>query len=397
MPRATQEQPGAFHGPFQTARVLTISAAHALHDTYTAFLAPLLPVFIERMQLTRTSAGLLTVFIQSPSLLQPLIGYIADRVALRYFVILAPAVTAIMMSLLGVAPNYGVVALLLTVAGLSSASMHAVGPVMAGRVSGRNLGRGMGFWMVGGEFGRTLGPITIVTALQWVELEQTAWLMVAGLAISGFLFFLMRRIPGSPAGDGPRPPWRAALKAMRGLLVPLSGIVLARVFMLSSITTYLPTFLREEHASLWLAGASLTLLEAAGVVGALSGGVISDHIGRRRVLFASLLVTPLLIFAFLLTDGPARIPLLILMGFSALSVTPVIMALVQESFPENRALANGVYMAMSFGLRSLAVLIIGVVGDFFTLRIAFAVSAILPLIALPLVLRLPVRRGEVLS
>jgi FSR family fosmidomycin resistance protein-like MFS transporter len=71
-----------------------------------------------------------------------------------------------MMSLLGMAPAYAVLALFLVVVGASSASLHAVGPVIAGNLSGRNLGKGMGFWMVGGELGRTLGPIVIVSAIQ---------------------------------------------------------------------------------------------------------------------------------------------------------------------------------------------------------------------------------------
>ncbi|MEJ2558341.1 MAG: MFS transporter, partial [Anaerolineae bacterium] len=151
---------------FQTDRVVTIASGHAVHDTYTAFLPPLLPAFIANLSLSTTEAGLLTVFIQTPSLLQPFIGHLADRLSLRYFVILAPALTAVMMSLLGVAPGYALLALLLTVAGFSSACLHAVAPVMAGRLSGQSLGRGMGFWMVGGELGRTLGPIVIVSAIQ---------------------------------------------------------------------------------------------------------------------------------------------------------------------------------------------------------------------------------------
>jgi FSR family fosmidomycin resistance protein-like MFS transporter len=131
---------------FQTDGVLTISAAHAVHDTYTAFLAPLLPAFIANLALSKTEAGLLSVFMQGPSLLQPFIGHLADRISLRYLVILAPTVTGVVMSLLGVAPGYGVLALLLMVAGLSSASLHAVAPVIAGNLSGRSLGRGMGFW-----------------------------------------------------------------------------------------------------------------------------------------------------------------------------------------------------------------------------------------------------------
>nr|NIV29020.1 hypothetical protein [Anaerolineae bacterium] len=76
---------------FQTDRVITISAAHAVHDTYSAFLPPLLPAFIESMSLAKAEAGLLSVFLQAPSLLQPVIGYVADRFTLRLVVILTPA------------------------------------------------------------------------------------------------------------------------------------------------------------------------------------------------------------------------------------------------------------------------------------------------------------------
>ena len=77
---------------FDTGQVLTIVGAHAVHDTYTGFLPPLLPLFIQNLALSRTEAGLLTVFNQGPSLLQPLIGHLADRASLRTLVILAPAI-----------------------------------------------------------------------------------------------------------------------------------------------------------------------------------------------------------------------------------------------------------------------------------------------------------------
>ena len=374
---------------FQTDGVLTISAAHAVHDTYTAFLAPLLPAFIANLALSKTEAGVLTVFMQGPSLLQPFIGHLADRVNLRYFVILAPAVTAAMMSLLGVAPGYGVLALFLAVTGLSSASLHAVAPVIAGNLSGRSLGRGMGFWMVGGELGRTLGPIVIVTAVRLLGLEGTPWLMIGGFLASAVLYVRLRGVPTRPVNAGQGLPWRQALRGMGPLLIPLAGIIVARLFMTRSLTTYLPTFLSEEGAGLWLAGASLSLLEAGGVVGALLGGAMSDRLGRRLVLFISMLTTPLLMFAFLASDGWPRFPLLLMMGFTALSVTPVMMALVQESFPENRALANGVYMSFSFLLSSGVIVVLGAMGDLFGLRLAFTVSAVITLLGLPLVLVLP--------
>jgi len=371
--------------------VLTVSAGHAVHDTYTAFLAPLLPAFIVNLSLSNAEAGLLTVFMQGPSLLQPFIGHLGDRISLRTFFILAPALTAVMMSLLGAAPSYGVLALLLMVVGVSSASLHAIGPVIAGNLSGRNLGRGMGFWMVGGELGRFLGPIVIVSAVRLLTLRGTGWLMIAGISISAFLYVQLRDVPGRPPNALQGLPWRQALRGMGPLLIPLTCIIVARSFMMSALTTYLPTFLSEEGADLWLAGASLSILEAAGVVGALLGGSISDRLGRRLILFVSMLTTPLFMFVFLAVNGWGRFPLLLTMGFTALSITPVIMAMVQESFPENRALANGVYMALSFVLRSLVVVVVGVMGDMFGLRLAFAASAAIPLLGLPLILLLPGR------
>jgi FSR family fosmidomycin resistance protein-like MFS transporter len=131
---------------FEGGRVSTIAAGHWVHDSYTAFLAPLLIVFKQSFGLSNTEAGLLSVFMQEASLLQPVIGGVADRFHARYFVILAPMVTGIAMSLLGVAPSYLALALLLTITGLSSACIHAVGPVMTGNVSGKRLGMGMSIW-----------------------------------------------------------------------------------------------------------------------------------------------------------------------------------------------------------------------------------------------------------
>jgi len=374
---------------FRTGRVITISAAHGVHDIYTAFLPSLMPIFISTLMLSKTEAGLLNVFLQVPSLLQPVIGHLADRVSLRYLVILAPAVSAAFMSLLPVAPGYGALTLFLLLAGLSSASIHSVGPVMAGRLSGPHLGRGMGFWMVGGELGRTLGPIVIVGAIQLLTVPSTPLVMVAGLLTSVVLFLLLRDVAGRPVVSADSLPWREALHSLGPLLVPLTGVIIVRSFVVSALTTYLPTFLSEGGSGLVAAGASLSLLQAAGVGGALLGGSVSDRVGRRTILFLSFLVTPLLMGAFLLVDGWMRIPLLLLLGVGSLSVGPVIMALVQESLPGNRALANGLYMALSFVLRSGVIVVIGLIGDALSLRWAFAVSAAMGVVGLPFVSRLP--------
>jgi FSR family fosmidomycin resistance protein-like MFS transporter len=378
---------------FHTGRVLTVSAGHALHDTYTAFLSPLLPVFIENLALSNTQAGLLTVFNQIPSLFQPVIGHLADRLSLRLLVILTPAVTATGMSLLGVAPDYLVLALLLVVVGLSSATLHSVAPVIAGRLSGRNLGRGMGFWMVGGELGRTLGPLVIVAAIQFLGLGGTPWLMAGGWLTSILLYFTLSDVGARPAPAAESLPWKQALRVMGPILVPLVGIIVVRSFMSAALTTYLPIFLTDEGAELWFAGVSLSILEAAGVVGALLGGSLSDRLGRRIMLGVSLLSTPALMVLFVVLSGWLRLPLLLLLGLTSLSITPVIMALVQETSPQNRALANGTYMMLSFLIRSGVVVLVGAMGDLWGMRAAFLVSAVIPLLGLPFLRLLPGRRA----
>ncbi|RLC90255.1 MAG: MFS transporter [Chloroflexi bacterium] len=390
--RLKQESPVPAE-PFQAAPVALISAAHLTHDTYTAFLPPLLPEFIDKLGLLNVQAGSLAVFLQLPSLLQPLIGQLSARWDLRYFAILGPAVTAIAMSLLGVAPNYAWLALLLVIAGSSSAAFHAVVPVLAGRFSGQYLGRGMSFWMVGGELGRVLGPLVVVSAVALWGLQGTPWLMLAGLVASALLWWQLRGVPvhatqAEPASSS----WRDALRDMFPVLGPLIGLIMARSFMGAALTTYLPIFLRDEGAALWLAGASLSILEVAGVAGALLGGSLSDRLGRKQVLLMSFVVTPLLMFVFLKAPGWGRFPLLLALGFTSIAVTPVLMAFVQESFPEMRTLANGVYMALSFVIRAVVILAVGALGDVLGLRLTFTMCAGIALLGVPFILWLPVRR-----
>ncbi len=379
---------------FQLGKVLTIAAGHAVHDTYTAFLPPLLPQLIENLSMSVTQAGLLVTFLRGPSLLQPLIGHLADRSNGKYFFILGPALTAIGMSLLGVMPNYLALAVLLIVVGLSSACLHAVGPVFIGGVSGQNLGRGAGLWMVGGELGRTLGPVAIVSAVSLLTLRGTALLMVVGLASSLILFLQFKNMPEQhrPASAKKGAGWQA-LGAMAPVMLPIAGILASRAFMTQALATYLPLFLSQEGASLWLSGAALSVLEAAGVVGALLGGSLSDRLGRRRVLAVALLTATLFLTLFLATGGWLRLPLIVLLGLTVLSINPVLIAMVLESFPDNRALANGIFMALSFLISSGAAVAMGAIADAYGMQAAFVLSVLPALLGLPLIVLLPKKRS----
>jgi FSR family fosmidomycin resistance protein-like MFS transporter len=374
---------------FQTGLVVTIAGGHAVHDTYTAFLPPLLPRFVEGLSLTNAAAGALAAFLQVPSLLQPVFGHLADRTTLRWVVILAPGVTGTAMSFLGWMPGYVALALLLLVAGVSVAAFHATAPVATGYLSGNRLGRGMGFWMVGGELGRTLGPLVVVSALAVMSMKSMAYLSLVAIATSVILYFRLRDVPLRTRGDGEQVPWRTAVRAMRGLMLLLGAFVALRSMMVMATTIFLPLYLTEEGASLWLAGAALSIVEAAGIAGAFTGGWISDHVGRRIVLVLGQIAAPISLLIFLSVDGWVRVAILPVIGFSLLAVPPVLMALVQEQFPESRALANGVFLSMNFAIRSIAAIAYGVVGDALGLSTSMYIAAAAMFLALPLIWMIP--------
>ncbi len=373
--------------------LLTITLGHAANDLYQSFLAPLLPIFIASMGLSKTQAGFLTLIRQLPSLLQPAMGHFADRLKLRGVLVIAPAVTAAMVSLAAVAPRYSVLALFLLAGGISSAAFHSVAPAIAGELAGsRNIGRGMGLWILGGELGFSLGPLLIAGVVERFGIQATPWLMLFGILASVMLFFRVQRLPASPAQQTEGLPWRDALAQLRPVLGPLLGLAVTRTFAISAIVGYLPTLLRETGASLLFAGASLTLYQGAASVGVVVGGSLSDRVDRRLVMLGSIVATPLLLLAFLVLEGVGQLLALVLTGFVAVTYDPVALALIQETATRNRALATSSYLALIFLIQSIATVAVGAMADQAGLRCAFAASAVIYLLGVPLLFALPLGR-----
>lgn len=383
----TQTEASAEKGTsFQHAQAYPILLGHFVHDTYTAAVAPLLPVLIEKLSLSLTAAGSLSAIMQFPAVLNPFLGYLADKVSVRYFVIFAPAITATMVSMIGFAPGYLSLAILLFAAGVSTAAFHAPAPAMIARVSGSRVGLGMSLFMAAGSLGFAVGPLLAVWAVSTWTLDGFWRLMFVGWATSGFLFLRLRKVAARPEKAGSL---KAMLPAVGGLFVPIIFFNLFRNPMIESLTTYLPTYMNQQGASLMIAGASLSIIELAGVAGSLTIGVWSDRVGRKKALLAASLATSMLMLAFLFAPDWMIAPLLIGLGFVGFSVMPVMLSLVQEQFPNNRATANGLYMAVIFLLRPAGTLIVGMLGDRFGLQNAFLIAALISFLTLPIILTLP--------
>ena len=375
---------------FKTGRIIVLSVCHFIHDVYSSFLSPLLPLLIEKLSMSLTQAGFLSSVMQIPALINPYIGILADRISVRYFIILAPALTAVPMSLLGLAPSYGILLVLLFITGISVSIFHVPSPVMIARLAGSKKGRGMSFYMTGGELARAIGPLVAVGMVSLYGLEGFYPIMIFGLAASAWLFFNFREVPIS-VDKRQKITVLQSWRELRLILMPLTAILLARGFMHASLTAFLPTFIKLETGDLWLAGAALTLFEISGVGGVFAAGSLSDRFGRRRILLISLVGAPISLLVFAWIGGWARFLTLLVIGFTLLSTTPVMLALVQEHAKSSPSAANGFFMMASFMARSPIVVVVGLIGDLIGLRATYFVSAIIGLAAIPFILMLPRR------
>ncbi len=373
---------------FQTDKVLLISGSHFVHDVYSSFLSPFLPLLISKFGLSMVLAGTLTVIFRLPSLFNPVIGIISDRFELGILAVSAPAVTAIAMSLIGLAPNYSILCIFLLTAGLSAAVFHVLGPPMIARLSGGSLGKGMGFWMTSGEMARTIGPLFAVWAVTNLSLEGSYPVMIVGIMASLFLLIRLKGLRSKSthqSEQGLNEVWRS----LRRVMIPLTGIIISRGFLVGTLAAYLPTYIVSSGKSLWMGGISLAVLELAGIVGTLTGGTLSDRIGRRPVLFTTMPISSFLMLSMLYAPDWMLVPLLIVLGLAVFAFAPVIMAVVYDHCGKNRGAANGLYMMISFLSTAAVVVFVGWLSDLLGISMALTISALLGLAGVPIILFLP--------
>ncbi len=381
---------------FQTANVVSTSLAHFFHDIYTSFLAPLLPLLIDKLGISLFQAGTLSVFQRIPTIFNPLIGILAERVSSRYFIIISPAVTAIFMSLIGVAPNYIFLVIIMMASGLSSAFFHVPGPVMIRKVSCDKPGLGMSLFMAGGELARTAGPLAILGAVSLWGLEGSWRLAPLGIIASIVLFFRLKdiEIRQDFSKDKEKPDYYKVFKSFIPLFTSVTGFTFFFGAIKSSLTLYLPTFLRFEGHSLWFAGASLAILQGAGVAGTLLAGPLADKIGNRKLLRIVSVLTPLLMLLFTQVDAFWGIPVLIVLGVVLFAPSPVILSVVNNVKTKHLTFVNGLYFTINFLLNAIMVMIMGRIADSIGLDLTYLISVIIGMGAIPFIWSLKEQDGK---
>jgi FSR family fosmidomycin resistance protein-like MFS transporter len=372
---------------FDLKGVSLITFAHGLHDTYSSWLSALLPVLIEKFTLTNTMAGALTMALSIPSVLQPIIGYTADRKNLRWLIVVAPAITALVMTNLGIIPSYALFFPLLLIAGLSAAGIHSVGPGVVSYFSGKSIGKGMSFWMIGGEFGYSVGPLLATAMVGLIGFTRMPLLAIGGILVSLFLAYATRDVDTRSASKKLKINRPAFMAKMKQVMLPMVLLLLTRALAGVFLSTFMPIFLRSQGASLGFAGAGMAIAGAAGAVGSYIAGTLSDKIGRRKILSIAIVITPIFMLLFLNAQGWVKIPMLILSGLFGLSLFPVMMSTIIKFFPEDRSFANGIFMSLNFIIQSAGAIVAGRIADLKGMPFAFTVAALtMPLGLLALLL-----------
>ena len=242
--------------------------------------------------------------------------------------------------------------------------------------------------MAGGELGRTLGPLLVGFGVAQWGIEGLWRLMFFGWLATLILYFRLRDI--SARRDQRKSISKPLLRRFVRVFAPLFGVMAFRNMLTSTLMVFMVVYLVDIRGyELILATGALALYELAGVLGALAGGTLSDRFGRRKMVALAAICSAVFMLLFVHVEGVLLIPVLIALGVTALSVTPVFHALVQDQLPDNRATASGIYILYEYGVRASNIMIAGILGDALGLQMAFVVVALITLISLPLIMALP--------
>ena len=378
--------------------VLLMSWAHFAHDLYPSFLGVLVPAIQAKLGVSLFWASAMVPAQQLPSIVQPFLGYVADRTSRRWFVVLSPAVAALALSSIGIAPHFAVVLVLLLVSGVASAAFHAPAVALVGEFGGQRLGRAMAIFMAGGELARTVAPILLTAVIAHFTLDGMPLVMLVGLAASATLFLRLR----TEASDAiarryaDQVQLRRLIRERQRPFIGLLGSVVANTAAVTPPSFFLVEYLLQRGRSEWYGGLALSAFYASGIIGGLIGGSLSDWVGRRGALLLSSLGTaPLLALYLAIENGSwLMLPLLVLIGVFATPPRSVTLALANDIAPEARGPLSGFTLATSFVAQSIIALAFGAVAEAIGIERAFWLTVGASLAGVPFALLIPATMGR---
>lgn len=350
-----------------TRIALVVAVAHAINDAYASVVPPLLPRIMDRLGLSIALAATLAMtFSIAASLLQPVVGYLADRFGRRLFIVAGPLVSGVFVSLIGFAPGFVALMALLTIAGLGSAAFHPPGASYAARVSeGKGSGARLSMFSFGGALGFAIGPLAAVWLAQARGLEGF-WVAMLPVIVATPLIYLglsgVRPVRTKPTLP---PPPAEILRLLAGPLGLIFGISAVMAFVQRSFLTMEPIIVAEGGGSETLGALGLSLYLGSQAFGTLTGGILADRVDRRLLLATlCLLALPAHLAAVGLGPwGPAGLAATVAAGFLGMATLPPIVVMAQEIVPGGTAVGSGIVMGLAWATGSVGVLGTGALAD----------------------------------
>jgi len=341
------------------ATLAVLCAGHFVNDSYSSIIYPLLPLIKIKLGLSAAQVfWLAPLYAISSSLMQPVYGIISDRYFRRFFAVFGPAITGIFVSMIGLAPSYSMLIVLLVAGGIGIGSFHPQGAAMASVASADRRRVGMALFSAIGTLGFAVGPIAITQVVSAYGLEHSYYVIGAGLLMSAILY---RTCPPLPvmerkAAGVTTAKWQL-LNALRPVWKPLTLLYLITVIrsgLQMTTNNYLPFMLEDRGYTLTEIGNVMTVFLLLGGIGGVAGGFTAERFsGRAVTLLSGLLAGPLMIGAFAF-NGPLSTICLGLGGFTLLATLPVIVAMAQELVPGQTSTVSALMMGAAWGIGALA-------------------------------------------
>ena len=372
--------------------LVALSGAHLLNDLIASMIPAMYPLLKEAYRLDFTQIGLISLaFYVTSSLLQPAVGHVTDRRPWAYAMVAGMGSTLLGVVGLASASNYAMVLVSVGLVGIGSAVFHPEATRMARHAAAGHQGFAQGIFQIGGHVGYAAGPLLAAMVVVPRGQASLAWMSVVALsamvlmAWTGARYTLLRSaqigaVKTQAAGvAAPTPTGRPILVAMTVLVM----LLLSKGAYTAAFTSYYTFFLIERFGvTVQLSQVMLFLYLVVGAAGVIVGGMIGDRVGRRRVIWMSILGS--LPFALLLpyVDLIWTGVLSVLVSFIMASAFSSILIYAIDLMPQRIGLVGGLFYGLSFGLGGLAAAALGLLADQVGIVTVFKLCSWLPALGL---------------
>ncbi len=370
--------------------LMALSVSHMLNDTMQSLMPALYPMLKDNLGLNFGEVGLITLAFQlTASLLQPIVGLVTDRRPMPYSLAAGMGFTLIGLLLLSRADSFIAVVVAAATIGLGSSIFHPEASRMARYASGGKYGLAQSLFQVGGNAGSALGPLLAAFIVLPGGQRSVAWFSLIALLAMTILGSVGRWYVLHHAARGGKTRRavvqqhtlsRARVAVSLGILIAL---MFSKFFYLASISTYFTFYLIHQFGvSIQTAQIDLFVFLAATAVGTFFGGPIGDRIGRKYVIWGSILGVLPFTLALPYVGLVWTVVLAVPIGLILSSAFSAIVVYAQELMPGKVGTISGLFFGFAFGMGGLGAAALGELADLTSIQTVYQVCAFLPVIGI---------------